>query len=469
MRKIIAAMFLLITINLFAYPDDDLINAAKNFDYDAIGSALLNGADIDAKDSGGRTALIIVCSLNTPGYSFNKKYTIIRLLLSNGANVNARDNDGRTAVISLFSNPDNIRNFPAHKLLKINRLLIAKGADIDAKDKKEKTANNYYTEFSAQTVKIEQLKSEEVKEKGLFEMSEEESKTERSFNQKRKIIEQNMDPSYIGVYPFEYNSSNEDKIKCNQHFEADINPQMRVFSKGAGDNYNYFINFTPRVTLRMLRDYSAPVKTSSFMPRGTWYMWWNSLNNALPSQINFLYFSLMISHHSNGQSGNFYTSNGRVNTESGNFSTNFIEAAASAVTFKKIRIEASYQWHPGFNREEELKGQYELSRVFLKTKLFFLEDCLRISGSVSYATSGRKYIQSPEAADSRHPAIKGKRAKISDNFNYQAQVHFLPKYFFPDIEDLTVFCKYDYGYDYYNIHFQERLNQLQFGIAFLAE
>src|SRR6195952_2201916 len=75
--------------------------------------------------------------------------------------------------------------------------------------------------------------------------------------------------------------------------------------------------FNPRVKLRLLATYGAPVKSPSYMPGGTLYFRVNR-DDYKPS-----FFSFSYSHHSNGVRGPTLNANGTFNTDSGKFTTNF--------------------------------------------------------------------------------------------------------------------------------------------------
>jgi hypothetical protein len=282
-------------------------------------------------------------------------------------------------------------------------------------------------------------------------------------SENRKAVDMNMDPTYI-AFPMNFEKGNDNRF--DQVFESEINLPLHFFDL-PNEKWDWFMSgymtVIAKINLRMYWEESNPVKTPSFMPRATYFFWFNSLNNLVHNNFKILYFSVMISHHSNGQSGNFYTNDGRVNTESGNFSTNFLEFAANAFTLNNFWINLAYQWHPGFNREPGLHDQYETGRALIKLRKFFFFEYidLQLFGSVSYITTGRKYIQTPEEPNAQHPAIAGIKAKTSDNFNYQLQFHLRPYWF----DDVSFFAKYDYGYDYYNIHFQEKIHKIQVGVS----
>lgn len=221
----------------------------------------------------------------------------------------------------------------------------------------------------------------------------------------------------------------------------------------------------PKIQLRMYSGKSAPVKTPGFLPRLTHFFW---CERSFKSEKQFRYNSIMLSHHSNGQADSFYNSDGMVNKDSGNFSTNFFEFAHYEITdldyfpeWSKISLE----WHPDLNREENLKDQYETVKLKLNAqsgdKNMPCSDSWKynIWWGVSYILAGRDYIIAP---NKDYPLINPKKAEGLDNVNLTAGLNIkLP--FFDQMNILMI--KYDYGYDYYNIRFQDRINRIQIGFA----
>lgn len=103
-----------------------LMNAAMDIDYytnDEICKLLIeNGADINAKDLQGNNALIYA--------SIFEHFDIIKLLIESGAEINAKNNDGYTALMEASSNGN----------LETVKLLIENGADVNIKNNDGKTA-----------------------------------------------------------------------------------------------------------------------------------------------------------------------------------------------------------------------------------------------------------------------------------------------------------------------------------------
>ena len=84
--------------------DDELLAAAEASSLEAVKAALEQGADVDARDATGRTALIwAVTGTSTP---FDVRHTVLARLVENGADVNAADSNGETAMFSLVRSID---------------------------------------------------------------------------------------------------------------------------------------------------------------------------------------------------------------------------------------------------------------------------------------------------------------------------------------------------------------------------
>ena len=101
---------------------DNFMLAAINLnETDKVQYALEKGANANATDDAGSTALILATTVDRE---------LVELLLEHGAEVNATDDDGRTALMVASENGD----------IEIVRMLLANGADVNAMDDYNETA-----------------------------------------------------------------------------------------------------------------------------------------------------------------------------------------------------------------------------------------------------------------------------------------------------------------------------------------
>ena len=290
----------------------------------------------------------------------------------------------------------------------------------------------------------------------------------------REIIEQNLEPSYITAGGgFNFSFWRDSHIGWEDYiFEAELNHHFHFFNTPESWKWNGFTKFNPKIQVRMTSEESTPIRTPGFLPRMTYYFWFNGKD----VEDRFTYYSLMLSHHSNGQAGSFYNADGTVNTQSGNFSTNYFELANYQFQRKFLPEWTKFAviWHPGFNREEGLDDQYEEVKVQISTRTTtrtlrsfkpVAEDMLLKRGwyfklftSLSYTLMGRDYVVAP---NSHYPQITPQKAHWDDNINLSLTLSVRPPYF----NDMNFFVRYDLGYDYYNINFQREINRIQIGIA----
>lgn len=110
--------------------DTPLIAAAAFAETDVVALLLQRGADINATDNAGNTALMSAaceCAVAT----MNSAYDVVKVLLKKGADVNARSTDGATALINAAAGFGDVS---------IVKLLLDHGADPAAKDNRGNTA-----------------------------------------------------------------------------------------------------------------------------------------------------------------------------------------------------------------------------------------------------------------------------------------------------------------------------------------
>jgi ankyrin repeat protein len=105
--------------NIVEADDKDLFQAAASGDIRMVRFFLEIGADVNAKNKDGKTALMLA--------SDKGNLEAVKLLLDKGAEVNAKNKDGKTALL-VASN------------LEVAKLLLDKGGDVNVKDKNGATA-----------------------------------------------------------------------------------------------------------------------------------------------------------------------------------------------------------------------------------------------------------------------------------------------------------------------------------------
>ena len=104
-----------------------LVQAAERGKLTEVQNALNDGADVNAKNTFGSTALMMASYC---GYT-NGNYTeVVKLLLDKGADVNIKGKEGLTALMEASSGG----------YAEVVKLLLAKGADINVKNSKGETA-----------------------------------------------------------------------------------------------------------------------------------------------------------------------------------------------------------------------------------------------------------------------------------------------------------------------------------------
>ena len=280
-------------------------------------------------------------------------------------------------------------------------------------------------------------------------------------------------------------------------FEGQIAPRIiildsiadaagRVLSGGA--HWGWQLSTTPMVKLRMFDETSSPVRTPSYMPKGTLQVVrMRNLSSADEDAEAELYKGpvemwlidvIPFGHHSNGQNGCLFTEQSRnaedecvsaagttpvtINKIDGSFSTNYVDAAlfygrmhltsrADApeyATAWEWRIGGGIQLNPsgflGGGIDDELKDIYGQTRFFLEGMAARRDfwRCGRAEGQLQL-----QYIQDTPAS---LPAVKT-----------MVEGSCLPKRW----GGTGLFVKFYRGQDYYNLGFAESITRLQFGFT----
>ncbi|WP_127021313.1 hypothetical protein [Flagellimonas beolgyonensis] len=234
-------------------------------------------------------------------------------------------------------------------------------------------------------------------------------------------------------------------------FEANVSPSFiirkRMDSKLMGV-------LTPQIIIRMYNAVSYPVKTPSYIPQiAAYYL----LSKGATGTRMALFGKL--AHHSNGQNGAFYNTDGTVNLESGNFATNYFELGLVHTSFEKAVnatkfLKTSLEIHPKSWMLEELQGHYSGLRWHNAFYAYKLPVKMGHRGSIKADFSLK--LEATWFMDQLNDwdlfTIKRLHTRLT--------VYYHPKF----LEDIGFFMEYYHGTDYYNMYFQHRLDVIRFGI-----
>lgn len=234
-------------------------------------------------------------------------------------------------------------------------------------------------------------------------------------------------------------------------FEANVSPSFiireRTDSKLMGV-------LTPQIIIRMYNDVSYPVKTPSYIPQiAAYYL----ITESTTGTQTALFAKL--AHHSNGQNGSFYHTDGTINLESGNFATNYFELGLINTSYGNVMnatkfFKTSMEIHPKSWILEELQGQYNGLRWHNAFYAYKLPVKMGSRGSnkadFSLKLEATWFID--QVYDWDIFSIKRLHTRMT--------LYYHPKF----LEDIGFFVEYYHGTDYYNIYFQHRLDVIRFGI-----
>lgn len=242
----------------------------------------------------------------------------------------------------------------------------------------------------------------------------------------------------------------------NLVYEANLSPEFRTWSRKHPD---FGFVFTGNILLRMYDQFSHPVSTPSYMPKGTIFY-----HLPKPEVLNDQFVFLTFGHHSNGQDGLLLQSDSvSLNTANGSFALNYFSGGFEQCSnstkrfdpFSSWRITAQYQ----MIHDPRLRNMYGNIRLYaalrstyalpFELRNLFSGDKTRplITGLLNLTWIGNGLDDTP--------AIDIKRLIFSYSLSYQ------PAF----LRDIELFARYYHGQDYYNIQFQRMLNVVQFGVS----
>lgn len=259
-----------------------------------------------------------------------------------------------------------------------------------------------------------------------------------------KIAQVNQSDSYI---TFPTDIGNLEPLM----FEANVNPSFVIRER---NDSRLMAVLTAQITIRMFNEESYPVKTPNYIPQISMYYLASDKNT-----VDRLTLFGKVAHHSNGQDGSFYDTDGNINLQTGNFATNFFELGFIKSGFsKKLNAQkffkSAFEVHPRSWMLEELHGYYSGFRwhnAFLAYKLPVKMGHQRsVRADFSLKAETTWFLDNINDWDTFN--IK--------RFNASLTFYYHPKF----LEDIGFFVRYYHGTDYYNIYFQHRLDVIRFGI-----
>ena len=297
-----------------------------------------------------------------------------------------------------------------------------------------------------------------------------------------------------GTYVFQH-VPNSDLV-----FEGQIAPRIiivdslgraarRVLLAEKAPVWGYQVSTTPMVRLRMFDETSSPVRTPSYMPKGTFQLVrYRNLSsatdpddeefNAGPIEMWFI-DAIPFGHHSNGQNGCLFTSEVRdangecvevlltpvktVNKENGSFSTNYIEAM---VYYGRMHLDSDgaaagdfatrWEWRAGAGVQLNPEGYVGGS---IKRELADLYGPTRVLFGGMMARRG-VWRCGRAQADVRLQYITDAPAGLPSVIT-QAEGACFPGGW----GGAGLFVRIHHGQDYYNLGFAEKITRLQFGVT----
>ena len=283
----------------------------------------------------------------------------------------------------------------------------------------------------------------------------------------RKVMKENLEPSYFtagsGVH------AGGDRTTTAMLYEAQVFQNLEwlewSIARGPDKRIDVWLDLPIRIGVRQLSVESYPVRTPSFSPGLRLFVAPNDGNIA---KNGAWYMSLGVHHYSNGQEGGVPGDASLANVRNGSFNTNYVEVALYGINKVPLvdwarlayRQQLYGTWEP-FQKTQYPKQHlsFEANKRVLNIEDWFTAD-LRWTETFGW---GYQYVIRPGFKDERgeQPFFPGKKASVTDKLNSTLELSLKPASW----TSLALYARYDHGYDYYNINFQNRMNRLQFGIV----
>jgi hypothetical protein len=249
-------------------------------------------------------------------------------------------------------------------------------------------------------------------------------------------------------------------------FEAVVAPCYLV---NLSYNGEWAMDISFKGIIRMRDQRSSPITAPGYMPGLTVYRNFSDrgiCKGELPSYLT-------LGHHSNGQSGPTYNSDGTYNKEYGNFATNFIRAGWILIDDQSKGNQLIPEYFK-FGFETHLLNSIGLGNDYGLFRLNFDSELKDYLGAVRSLISSNEYRENePDSyfnksqlryhmhftwmTDNRSPEQK---YDLSRQFDFSFRVAYHPQL----QNDISLFAEYYYGQGYYNIYFNNEISVFQIGL-----
>lgn len=237
-------------------------------------------------------------------------------------------------------------------------------------------------------------------------------------------------------------------------FEALVAP---YFLLRTNENARLGATISSPILVRMYNEYSFPVRTPSYMPQVSFYY-----QASGRSDENVSYLFLTFAHHSNGQDDPFFNEDGSINRHSGDFSTNYVEFGTffnrQLIPFFNTSeyFSTSLEYHVDVGRSPELNDRYSFIRWHNSIRIFRFPASwtnLRLEKTPRVQTRLETTWLFGDFNDASFFDIK-ERLNLSFTISYRPEF----------LSDVSLFFNMYTGEDYYNMHFDRRLNVFRVGL-----
>ena len=237
-------------------------------------------------------------------------------------------------------------------------------------------------------------------------------------------------------------------------FEALVAP---YFLLRTSENARLGATISSPILVRMYNEYSFPVRTPSYMPQVSFYY-----QTSGRSDENVSYLFLTLAHHSNGQDDPFFNENGSINRHSGDFSTNYVEFGAffnrQLIPFSNTAeyFSTSLEYHVDVGRSPELNDRYSFIRWHNSIRIFRFPVSLK-NLRLEKTPRVQSRLETTWLFGNFNDASF---FDIKERLNLSFTIAYRPEF----LSDVSLFFNIYTGEDYYNMHFDRRLNGFRVGL-----